>query len=43
MFCAYCLCFLFLGNDLGVAFEIPQPVQSQPFFASCVLKVPHKK
>ncbi|KAI4801681.1 hypothetical protein KUCAC02_019559 [Chaenocephalus aceratus] len=28
-----CLC-----NDLGVAFEIPQQLKSQPFFASCVLK-----
>ncbi|KAK1888821.1 ATP-dependent RNA helicase DDX1 [Dissostichus eleginoides] len=27
-----------LGNDLGVAFEIPQQLKSQPFFASCVLK-----
>ncbi|KAI9544263.1 hypothetical protein NQZ68_005313 [Dissostichus eleginoides] len=27
-----------LGNDLGVAFEIPQQLRSQPFFASCVLK-----
>ncbi|KAJ4929302.1 hypothetical protein JOQ06_004912 [Pogonophryne albipinna] len=26
------------GNDLGVAFEIPQQLKSQPFFASCVLK-----
>ncbi|KAF3849774.1 hypothetical protein F7725_019493 [Dissostichus mawsoni] len=26
------------GNDLGVAFEIPQQLRSQPFFASCVLK-----
>ncbi|KAA8583137.1 hypothetical protein FQN60_015683 [Etheostoma spectabile] len=26
------------GNDLGVAFEIPQHVKNQPFFASCVLK-----
>ncbi|KAK3506698.1 hypothetical protein QTP70_015545, partial [Hemibagrus guttatus] len=26
------------GNDLGLAFEIPQNVRKQPFFASCVLK-----
>ncbi|TMS12534.1 ATP-dependent RNA helicase DDX1 [Larimichthys crocea] len=26
------------GNDLGLAFEIPQHVKNQPFFASCVLK-----
>ena len=30
------------GNDLGVAFEIPQQLKSQPFFASCVLKVSHQ-
>lgn len=36
------LCFFPpLGNDLGVAFEIPQHVKNQPFFASCVLKVQH--
>ncbi|KAI4802036.1 hypothetical protein KUCAC02_019896 [Chaenocephalus aceratus] len=29
---------LYLGNDLGVAFEIPQQLKSQPFFAFCVLK-----
>lgn len=33
--------FLLLGNDLGVAFDIPQHVKNQPFFASCVLKVQH--
>ncbi|KAJ4928780.1 hypothetical protein JOQ06_004405 [Pogonophryne albipinna] len=32
------LAALYLGNDLGVAFEIPQQLKSQPFFASCVLK-----
>lgn len=32
---------LLSGNDLGVAFEIPQHVKNQPFFASCVLKVQH--
>uniref|UniRef100_A0AAX7T9L2 ATP-dependent RNA helicase n=1 Tax=Astatotilapia calliptera TaxID=8154 RepID=A0AAX7T9L2_ASTCA len=26
------------GNDLGVAFEIPQNLKNQAFFASCVLK-----
>ncbi|XP_059354501.1 ATP-dependent RNA helicase DDX1 [Carassius carassius] len=26
------------GNDLGLAFEIPSQLKSQPFFASCVLK-----
>ncbi|KAI5627764.1 ATP-dependent RNA helicase DDX1 [Silurus asotus] len=26
------------GNDLGLAFEIPKNLMSQPFFASCVLK-----
>ncbi|CAG09075.1 unnamed protein product, partial [Tetraodon nigroviridis] len=26
------------GNDLGLAFEIPQQLNNQPFFASCVLK-----
>ncbi|MCJ8750037.1 hypothetical protein PDJAM_G00194460 [Pangasius djambal] len=26
------------GNDLGLAFEIPQNLRRQPFFASCVLK-----
>lgn len=35
------LCFR-PGNDLGLAFEIPQHVKNQPFFASCVLKVPHQ-
>lgn len=37
------LCFFFFffpsGNDLGVAFEIPQNLKNQAFFASCVLKV----
>lgn len=28
-----------LGNDLGLAFEIPQNLRNQAFFASCVLKV----
>lgn len=36
------LCFLPPGNDLGVAFDIPQHVKNQPFFASCVLKVSHQ-
>lgn len=36
------LCFLLPGNDLGLAFEIPQHVKNQPFFASCVLKVSHQ-
>ena len=27
------------GNDLGLAFEIPQNLRNQAFFASCVLKV----
>lgn len=31
--------FLLTGNDLGLAFEIPQHMKNQPFFASCVLKV----
>ncbi|TWW68967.1 ATP-dependent RNA helicase DDX1 [Takifugu flavidus] len=26
------------GTDLGLAFEIPQQLKNQPFFASCVLK-----
>ncbi|XP_056621318.1 ATP-dependent RNA helicase DDX1 [Triplophysa dalaica] len=26
------------GTDLGLAFEIPPPLKTQPFFASCVLK-----
>ncbi|KAI7799718.1 ATP-dependent RNA helicase DDX1 [Triplophysa rosa] len=26
------------GNDLGLAFEIPPQLKTQPFFASCVLK-----
>ncbi|XP_029937344.1 ATP-dependent RNA helicase DDX1-like [Myripristis murdjan] len=26
------------GNDFGLAFEIPQHLKNQPFFASCVLK-----
>ncbi|XP_023692056.1 ATP-dependent RNA helicase DDX1 [Paramormyrops kingsleyae] len=26
------------GKDLGLAFEIPQNLRNQPFFASCVLK-----
>ncbi|XP_051510873.1 ATP-dependent RNA helicase DDX1-like [Myxocyprinus asiaticus] len=26
------------GIDLGLAFEIPQQIKNQPFFASCVLK-----
>lgn len=36
----HCLGFLLLGNDLGLAFEIPQNLRNQAFFASCVLKVP---
>lgn len=27
------------GNDLGLAFDIPENLRNQPFFASCVLKV----
>lgn len=34
-----CICFPLPGNDLGLAFEIPQNLRNQPFFASCVLKV----
>lgn len=34
--------FLPTGNDLGSAFEIPQHVKNQAFFASCVLKVSHQ-
>lgn len=34
--------FHFKGNDLGVAFDIPQNLKNQPFFASCVLKVWHQ-
>lgn len=33
------LFFFSSGNDLGVAFEIPQNLKNQAFFASCVLKV----
>lgn len=33
------LSFCLPGNDLGLAFEIPQHVKNQPFFAACVLKV----
>lgn len=33
------LCFYPSGNDLGVAFDIPQHVKNQPIFAACVLKV----
>lgn len=35
------LCFYIPGNDLGVAFDIPQHVKNQPIFAACVLKVQH--
>lgn len=37
-----CLSIVPSGNDLGVAFDIPQHVKNQPFFASCVLKVEHQ-
>lgn len=39
--CGELLCFFFPppGNDLGLAFEVPQSLTNQPFFASCVLKV----
>lgn len=40
-FIPFIVVFSPLGNDLGVAFEIPQHVKNQPFFASCVLKVQH--
>lgn len=32
-------CFSPPGNNLGVAFDIPQHLKNQAFFASCVLKV----
>lgn len=36
---SYLFYFPLPGNDLGLAFEIPQNLKTQPFFASCVLKV----